>query len=255
MYKEYRLSSTETASTPEVWAQMFQNSGRLGLYHRVIFSLDQRWRLIRRYMRRGGRVLDAGCGAGEWVAFLNMSGVKAEGLDYSPELIASVKEFYPRYEWKSGVVQAMPYADGYFAGVISWGVIEHDEAGPAAALREFHRVLEDGGHIIVTVPVDSHRQRLASQSHFPLNPADTQPRAFFQYFMTQQELNAHVAAAGFEIVESGLQRSTALTLLAPQWSARLTLRQRNLANKLVRVALWWHPALRNMIYCVGRKRA
>jgi SAM-dependent methyltransferase len=256
MYKEYRPSSTtDTASTPEVWAQMFRSSGRLGLYHRVIFSMDQRWRLIRRYMRSGGRILDAGCGAGEWVAFLNKAGRVAEGLDYSPELVASVKEFYPQYEWRAGVIQALPYADGYFAGVISWGVIEHDEAGPAAALREFHRVVEPGGHIIVTVPIDSERQRLASRNQFPQDTADTLPRAFFQYFMTPGELSKHVSDAGFEVVESGSLGGAALTLLAPEWSARRTVWQRNVLNKLVRLGLFWHPALRNMIYCVGKKRA
>jgi ubiquinone/menaquinone biosynthesis C-methylase UbiE len=167
MYKEYRAAAAlTTASTPEMWADNFVASGRLGLRHRLAFRADHRWRLIQQHIRRGARILDAGCGAGEWVAFLNENGFDAEGLDYSEELIGRVGRMYPKYRWKLGTVQNMPYADGSMSAVISWGVIEHDEAGPAAALADFHRVLGPGGVTIVTVPIDSDRQRRASRAHF-----------------------------------------------------------------------------------------
>jgi ubiquinone/menaquinone biosynthesis C-methylase UbiE len=254
MYKEYRATSPSvgTASTPEMWAANFEASQKVGLYRRLAFRLDHRWKIIQRYVPRGRRILDAGCGAGEWVAFLNDHGRDAEGLDYSPELVARVRQMYPRYRWQSGEIQALPYGDATFDAVISWGVIEHDEAGPDRALAEFWRVLSDNGLVIVTVPVDSDRQRRASRAHFP--QANDGSRAFFQYFMSVEELSAYVTRAGFDIVKRGLQRVPAATLLAPELSARMSPLQRNMLNWFARVALWWRPEIRNMAYCVGRKR-
>jgi ubiquinone/menaquinone biosynthesis C-methylase UbiE len=255
MYKEYRRSaSSVTASTPEEWTSRFAGARALGAYERLVFRLDHRFRLIRRQIKAGGRVLDAGSGGGEWVGFLNEHGYDAEGLDYSPELVNLVRRLYPKYRWNSGLIQALPYPDNTFAGVISWGVIEHDEAGPDAALREFHRVLAPGGVTIVTVPVDNDRQRRASVCDFPQAHAEADGHAFFQYFMTPDELAAYVQRAGFEVVDRGKQASVALAMLAPAWHARMTIRQRNLWNKLVRLGLSWHHGLRNMTYCIGRKR-
>jgi ubiquinone/menaquinone biosynthesis C-methylase UbiE len=255
MYKEYRTTSPSavTASTPEMWAANFAASQKAGLYDRLAFRLDHRWKIIQRHVPLGGRVLDAGCGAGEWVSFLNDHGRDAEGLDYSLELVARVRQMYPRYRWQSGEIQALPYGDATFDAVISWGVIEHDEAGPDRALGEFCRVLRDNGLVIVTVPIDSDRQRRASRAQFP--QVNDGGRAFFQYFMTVEELSAYVTRAGFDIVESGLQRAPAATLLAPKLTARMSLFQRHLFNRLTRLTLWWHPEIRNMAYCVGRKRA
>lgn len=253
MFKEYRPADCPgSASTPDVWASTFADSGRLGTYHRLIFGLDHRFRLIRRAVKPGARILDAGCGAGEWVAFLNERGYDAEGLDYSPRLIANARRLYPACRWTLGSLQTLPYEDLTFDAVISWGAIEHDEDGPGTALREFHRVVKPGGTIIVTVPIDTIRQRRASQSHFPAT-GSTERRAFFQYFMTLPELTSFVREAGFDIVDSGAQHSTALTLMAPELSARLTVPWRNRLNKLVRLAFWWHRGAMNMAYCVGRK--
>ena len=255
MYKEYRPSaSPDTASTVEEWTSRFEQASAISLYHRIVFKLDHRFPLIRTNVPAGGRILDAGSGGGEWVAFLNEQGFDAEGLDYSPALIEMVRGLYPKYRWNSGLIQALPYPDDTFNGVISWGVIEHDEAGPDAALREFRRVLKPGGITIVTVPVDNERQRRASVCDFPKAHANADGHAFFQYFMTVDELASCVERNGFEIVDKGLQKSVALPMLAPAAHARMTVAQRNSWNKLVRLGLWWHTGLMNMTYCIGRKR-
>jgi ubiquinone/menaquinone biosynthesis C-methylase UbiE len=255
MYKDHRAAeSAGPASTPAVWAQTFAGSGRLSAYHRLTLRTDHRWRLIRRLIPPGARILDAGSGAGEWVAFLHEQGYRAEGLDYSAQLVERARRMYPDLSWRVGRVQALPYDAGSFDALISWGVIEHDEAGPAAALSEFGRVLKPGGIVVVTVPVDTERQRRASRSHHPVDHLPADRRAFFQYFMTSDELAGHLRSASFEVIDSGLQRSTALTLLFPEWSARLSLAWRNRLNKLVRLTCWWYPGAMNMTYAIGRKR-
>jgi SAM-dependent methyltransferase len=253
VYKEFRVTDHGgPATTPERWAENFAASPALGLSQRLAFRLDHRWRLIRRFVRPAGRVLDAGSGAGEWVAFLNENGFCAEGIDYSAELVARTRALYPRHRWQVGSIQQLPYEDGAFDAIISWGVIEHDESGPQAALAEFRRVLTKNGVAIVTVPVDTARQRRCSQVYFPQGAHD--PRAaFFQYFMTSDELSRLVDGAGLRVVGRGLQRSPALALLAPTLTSRWSVAAQNRWNKAVRLGLWWWPAIMNMTYCIGRK--
>jgi len=135
MYKESHRSAgtaADSASTPELWQQVFAAAPRrLRLRELVWRFVDIRYRLIRRHFKAGGRVLDAGCGNGEWVGFMKQRGYRPIGLDYAPALLDRLRQLYPDDDWLAGTIQDIPLPDASVDGVISWGVIEHDEAGPA----------------------------------------------------------------------------------------------------------------------------
>ena len=134
---------------------------------------------------------------GQWVQFLKARGYTAAGLDYSEAMIGLLKNAYPATAWHAGAIQAVPLPSASVDAVISWGVIEHDEAGPEAALREFHRILRPGGKLFVTVPIDSAATRRLSQ--ITEGPPDRDGATFYQYFFTPDELAARVAATGFTV--------------------------------------------------------
>jgi ubiquinone/menaquinone biosynthesis C-methylase UbiE len=182
-------SSTYEENSPDGWAKRLQRDP----FAKYKLQLDHRWKIIKKHMN--GRILDAGCGRGDWVNFLTEKNYTGVGLDYSQEMVESNNKLL-RGEFHFGRTQQMPFRDEEFDGIISWGVIEHDPAGPHAALTEFHRVLKNSGHIFVTVPVDNIYQRAASLEHFPSGDE------FFQYFFTQDELSRAVEEAGFQIVLS-----------------------------------------------------
>jgi 2-polyprenyl-3-methyl-5-hydroxy-6-metoxy-1,4-benzoquinol methylase len=214
MYTECRPTTGHIATTPEVWAENFRLSSgytnRVNLY----FKLDSRWGLIKRYVRRGGHVLDAGCGFGEWVEFLNRHGYTAEGLDYSEELVARLRRQYPQRAWTNGTTQAMPYTASSFDALISWGVVEHDPNGPLNQLREFSRVLKSGGKAIITVPYDSEAMRRTSALCFP------GMGKFFQFFFTPEELSEMVTQVGFKVLEVGPAREVSSALTFPRLYAK-----------------------------------
>jgi ubiquinone/menaquinone biosynthesis C-methylase UbiE len=239
-----------TASTPEMWAETFARSTRMNAWRTLRLRRSREWALIRRSIPHGSAVLDAGCGFGEWVCFLNDRGYRAEGLDYSPELTARLRDTYPHLTWSTGDITRMPYPDRAFDAVISWGVIEHDEAGPAQALNEFWRVLRPGGVIIVTVPVDSPVQRRASAYLYRRTDAR---QVFFQYFMTADELASHVVTAGFEVIEQDVLPTAVLQLVSPPLAARLKGLPFRLVNLVV--TMWFSrlPKYCVMRYCVARK--
>jgi len=232
-----------------MWARMFAASGRINRWQTHRFRRTREWALIRRTVRPGAAILDAGCGFGEWVCFLAERGYHAEGLDFSSELITRLRATYPLLTWQHGDVTSMPYEAGTFDAVISWGVIEHDENGPGQALREFRRVLKPRGVAIVTVPIDSPAQRRAADYLYHRGAA---PQAFFQYFMTAEELSSHVVAAGFEVIDQGVLPNAVLQLLSPRLAARLHGVSFRLVNLVVSTCLSWMPRYCVMRYCVAR---
>ena len=204
--------------------------------------LDPRWSIIRKHIE--GPVLDAGCGRGDWVAFLAAHGYSAVGLDYSQQMIEANRLAFPGLRFEEGRIQATPFSDGEFGGIISWGVIEHDVNGPGDALAEFNRILRPGGRAFVTVPVDSEVQRRASQVQFPAG------NEFFQHFFTIEELATHVSVAGFRIVSSGYCSRPHPALVWPaRYDAAGPIGRRWLQLRAARLPLQFG----NMIYCLGEK--
>jgi SAM-dependent methyltransferase len=252
MYRDTRPAAdcAATASTPESWAAAFAHSTRMNRWKALRLASTKEWRLIAQYIPRGSRILDAGCGFGEWVTFLNARGYRAEGIDFSSELVGRLCRAYPAGEWAQGDIRRMPYPAGKFDAVISWGVIEHDEEGPAAALRELHRVLRPGGVVVVTVPVDSPAQRRSADV---LHRPPGSPQAFFQYCMSEDELRQHVADAGLAVLESGTLPGAVLNLVFPRIARRTSGRVYRLANFAVFLLFSWMKRYRVMRYCVASK--
>lgn len=249
MYKELRQAFTDSASTPEAWAKNFAQSKVMTKRRAARMRRHTSWALVKRVFRPGSMILDAGCGFGEWVYLLEKGGYRAAGIDYSPELIERLKQAYPDSTWIEGDIRAIPLPEASVDGVISWGVIEHDEAGPAAALREFHRIVKPGGSIIVTVPHDSEVVRRSSRHQFP--PVESMK--FFQYFMTERELTDHVAAAGFEPMETAKLREASFALVSPRLYCRLRGLPFRVANRLASTLFLPFRRYHLMIYCIARK--
>src|SRR4030067_2872232 len=112
MYKELR----KYGSTPKAWASPFFNSHTSLIHTLKIHSLarDIRWRQISIRLIHQAKVLDAGCGLGEWVIFLSKKGLRPCGLDYSDEMISFLKNNHPEQEWFKGTIQDIPVSSEIF---------------------------------------------------------------------------------------------------------------------------------------------
>jgi SAM-dependent methyltransferase len=107
--------------------------------------------LWRRYGSGGARprLLEVGCGTGGLLREM-ASWADAYGLDVSGEAVGYCRERGLATVCQ-GSVNALPFLDGTFDGVIGVDVLEHldDDEG---ALRELLRVCRPGGRLVATVP-------------------------------------------------------------------------------------------------------
>lgn len=145
---------------------------------------------------RGGVHLEAGCGAGFWVAALSAAGYRVEGIDSSVPLVELVKASAPELDVCHGDALAIDRPDGHYDSYLSFGVVEHRRGGPSPFLVEAHRVLKPGGLLVLSVPHFGPLRRVKSRRRRPA-PPDKGP--FYQYGFTLGELTALVRAAGFAV--------------------------------------------------------
>ncbi|MEZ4647648.1 MAG: class I SAM-dependent methyltransferase [Candidatus Eisenbacteria bacterium] len=100
-----------------------------------------------------GRILDAGCGTGENLCRLRAAYPDADlfGLDLSEAMVTTASARCPDADCRIGNVEALPWPNGHFGGLVCTHVLYHVE-NIAAALAEFGRVLsQDGWAVISTV--------------------------------------------------------------------------------------------------------
>ena len=100
------------------------------------------------------KLLDAGCGSGGMLARVHERFPRAElmGIDTSARAIELTAQRRTDARLVQGSVNELPFGSGEFDVVLSLDVIYHRDVDDRAALREMHRVLRDGGKLIVNVP-------------------------------------------------------------------------------------------------------
>ena len=97
------------------------------------------------------RVLDVGCGTGELLRQIvaRWSGGEYRGVDLSPEMVAIArKKLGVTAQVVQGDSERLPVSDGW-AQVVVCSDSFHHYPNPEAVLKEFHRVLQPGGAILI----------------------------------------------------------------------------------------------------------
>jgi SAM-dependent methyltransferase len=103
--------------------------------------------LITGALPRGARVLEGGCGLGQYVLLLRERGWPAVGVDWSVEALAACRRAAPA-PLAAMELTRLALRDGAVAAYVSLGVVEHDAAGPDAILAEARRLVAAGAREI-----------------------------------------------------------------------------------------------------------
>lgn len=98
----------------------------------------------------GGRVLDAGCGAGRLLPLLASRGARVEGIDISADMVRRARQDHPGHPIAVAELTDLPCDDGALDAVVSWySTIHMPDDHLADALAELRRVLRPGGHVLL----------------------------------------------------------------------------------------------------------
>ncbi len=147
----------------------------------------------------GARLLDGGCGLGDWTVYFSRNGYPTTGLDISRETVAKLKELFPDVDFAVGDIRNTGLADASIDGYFSWGVFEHFEGGLGPCVHEAWRLLKPGGFLFVSVPMDNLRHAVGGALAGPSAPA---PAArFYQWRLTRSELARELSLVGFEVLK------------------------------------------------------
>src|SRR5262249_47387866 len=117
-------------------------------------TTPERKRLLKRHLNhlpRDSKVLDYGCGRGEFTDYLASLGFEAVGVDVSQHAIDFNRHDFPQLEFLELEGDRAPFADEFFDAIWSSEVIEH-VYDVHAVFAEFSRLLRPGGLLIITTP-------------------------------------------------------------------------------------------------------
>ena len=147
----------------------------------------------------GERVLDAGCGAGRFVAALRDAGAVPVGVELAEGALARARRNVPGADLRLvGADGSLPLGHGEVDVVWCSEVLEH-VPDTIAFLTEIRRVLRRGGRLLVTVPDHGRLKRtLLALAHYD---AHYDPLGQHVRFYTRRSLTRALHATGFDAVD------------------------------------------------------
>lgn len=107
-----------------------------------------------------GRLLEVGCGKGEFLIAAQERGFRVEGLEISEDSVANANKQLGAPVVHLGDIESVPLSSPQFDVVVFCDVIEHVR-DPRAFIRSVHHRLRPGGTILLVTPAtDSWSYRL-----------------------------------------------------------------------------------------------
>jgi SAM-dependent methyltransferase len=134
-----------------------------------------------------GRIIDAGCGPGQWTDFLHSQGCDVEGVDLVPRFVDIARSRFPGVPYRVAELADLGVPDRSVAGILSWySIIHTDPDDVPLILGEFARCLRDGGSLLLGMCEGDE-----------VEPFDHTVAT--AYFWSIEEMSQRLHASGFQV--------------------------------------------------------
>jgi SAM-dependent methyltransferase len=205
-----------------------------GIFQRSVGQLLRLFPIRRRYADeearyldrvKGGRVLDVGCGSGEWLVKMMQLGWECSGCDFDAAAIQLARE--RGVDARIGSLEALDFPNNSFDAITLNHVIEH-LPDPIATLMACERLLNPGGSLFVATPnAESLSHRIFGAQWRGLEP----PRHLAIF--TPRALTLAVEESGFEVARREPQNADSV------WHDSMLMRTESGNNRAEKGELPW----------------
>lgn len=190
-------------STRKAWEDIWDNASvEQELQTEGYARAQETMRQYMPYLAQDRLILEAGSGLSAALITLQRKGYRVTGLDYAENALRISRQYDAALVLAVGDVHTLPYAENSFGAYLSFGVLEHFEAGMAKPLAEAFRVLDHGGVLVLTIPYPNVVNRLIAWRRKQQGVSVLTDDNFFESTYTRARLEANVKAAGFEVLRA-----------------------------------------------------
>lgn len=202
--KNNRLVFTGQRATSEFWdkqwnVQQFKKSILSGLKNRLIIKTTRRFIRPNKNMR----ILEGGCGNGQFVYAFDKLGYNSYGVDYAENTICKTLKIFPDLKISCGDINKLNFYGNYFDGYWSIGVIEHFIDGYKPSIDEMKRVIKPGGYLFITFPYLSLLRKLKIKlGKYPeISMESVDRESFYQFALDYNSVINNIAHLGFRLIK------------------------------------------------------
>ncbi len=149
--------------------------------------------LLLKDLPKGTKVLDAGCGAGQFTAYMQKQGFDALGIDMSDAMLDFARQKSPDAAFKKMDFTQMSFAPKSFGAILSaYSLIHVPEKEVVTTLKGFANALTDAGKVLIIA-------QKGESDHVVNEPYQLGGKLFLNFF-TVDRLKNHLIQAGFNVV-------------------------------------------------------
>lgn len=201
--KNSRLVYMETKATSEFWDKHWKDAD---LKKSILAGKnDLLVPVVTRFFlkpHKSVRVLEGGCGKGQYVYALSVRGYDAYGIDYAKNTVDQIRSILPELRVSYGDVRNLPFPDYHFDGYWSLGVIEHFFDGYESIANEMSRVIKPGGYLFLTFPQMSLLRRMKARlgKYSTFEDTESNRSNFYQFALDYRLVTADLKRKGFQLV-------------------------------------------------------
>jgi SAM-dependent methyltransferase len=149
------------------------------------------------------RILEGGCGNGQFVYAFDKLGYDSYGVDYAEKTILKTKKIFPNLKVFNGDVRKLDFPSNYFDGYWSIGVIEHFYNGYDSIIKEAERVIKPEGFLFITFPHLSLLRKIKIKlGNYPIfNSKLLEKEEFYQFILNDKDVRKKIENYGFSLVK------------------------------------------------------